>query len=37
MAILAATIANSNRYPDATPATPDDFMPDWADGEEGGA
>lgn len=29
-AILAATIANSNRNPDAKPVTPDDFMPDWA-------
>lgn len=28
-AILAATIANSNRDPESTPVTPDDFMPDW--------
>ena len=30
MAILAATIANSNRDPEAKPVTPDDFLPDWA-------
>lgn len=30
MTILAATVANANRDPNATPVTPDDFLPDWA-------
>jgi hypothetical protein len=38
MTVLAATVRNTFLDKDATPASPDDFMPDWAaarDDEEG--